>query len=95
MSKGNPFGATYPVTKDVEPLLPKKKLDNCRCSDGYMNNQYFSANIYEVTWIKYHPKYQISNYIKRHLPVYTKMHYENRQLLKSKKQNLNKSSYQW
>ena len=81
LSKGNPFGATYPVTKDVAPLQPKRKLENCSCSDSYMNFEYFSVNIYEVTWIKFHPKYQISNYVNKYLPVYTKMHYENREFV--------------
>jgi hypothetical protein len=84
LSKGNPFYTIYPITKEVEPLLPKSKLDNCSCSDSYMNFEYLSVNIYEVTWIKYHPKHPISNYVKKYLPVYTQMHYENKKLLKSK-----------
>jgi len=39
-----------------------------------------------VTWVKYnlaklHP---VSNYLNRYLPVYTKMHYENKKLLSKK-----------
>ena len=80
LSIGNPIGTQYPVSKGVEPLLPKTKIENCPCSDEYMNFEYLAVNIYELTWIKYHPKHPISNYIKNYVPVYTKMHYENRGL---------------
>ena len=86
LSKTNPFRNIYPVAKEYEPILPKNKLENCFCSDRYMSNEYFSVNIYEVTWVKYNleKSIPISNYVRTYLPIYTKMHYDNRKLLKSK-----------
>ena len=88
LPKSNPFYSKYPVSKEIESLLPKSFLENCSCSDAYMRNDYFSVNIYEAIWIKYNTakSHPISNYIKNYLPIYTKMHYENK-FLKSKKQN--------
>ena len=90
LPQSNPFYSNYPVSKGTEPLLPKRRLENCACSDKYMKYEYFSVNIYEAIWIKYNTakSHPISNYMKNYLPVYTKMHYENKQLLKSKKQKL-------
>ena len=89
LSRTNPFYTNYPVTNEVAPLMPKRRLENCSCSDEYMNYEYFSVNIYEVTWIKFNPgRWPISNYINKYLPIYTKMHYENRELLKSKNKTI-------
>ena len=89
LPKTNPFYSNYPVSNETAPLLPKRKLENCACSDSYMNKEYFSVNLYEVTWIKYNTakSHPISNYVNKYLPVYTKMHYENRHLLNTKIQN--------
>ena len=84
----NPFYSDYPVSKEIEPLLSKRRIENCTCSDAYMSNEFFSVNLYEVTWVKYIPtkSHPISNYISVYMPVYTKMLYENK-ILKAKQQN--------
>ena len=89
LPKTNPFYSNYPVSNETARSLPKRKLENCACSDSYMNNDFFSVNLYEVTWVKYNPgkSHPISNYVNKYLPVYTKMHYENRQLFSAKLKN--------
>ena len=43
-------------------------------------NEFFSVNLYEVIWVKNNPAkaHPISNYVNMRMPVYTKMHYENK-----------------
>ena len=86
LPQSNPFYSNYPVSKEIEPLLAKRSIENCTCSDAFMNNEFFSVNLYEVTWIKFNTakSHPISNYLKNYLPVYTKMHYENKHFLKAK-----------
>lgn len=86
----NPFYTIYPVSKEIKPLLSNRISENCICSSAYMRNNFFSVNIYEVTWIKYNTAkdHPISNYFKSYLPAYTKMHYENKRFLFFKKKVL-------